>query len=93
MTDAGRAAIERAKANGSWSALDDVEDLVEPDELRAALDADPGARRNRDAFPRSAKRAILAWISTAKRGETRERRVAETARLAAEDVRANQPQR
>ena len=91
MTDAGRAAIERAKANGSWSALDDVENLVEPAELRAALDADPEARRHWDAFPRSAKRGILEWISAAKRPETREKRVAETARLAAENVRANFP--
>lgn len=32
MTDAGRAAVAVAEANGSWTALDDVEDLVEPDD-------------------------------------------------------------
>ena len=87
MTPAGQAAIDVAKENGSWSALDDVENLVEPDELKRALDADPDARRNWDTFPRSAKRAALEWISTAKRDETRERRVAETAQLAAKNVR------
>jgi uncharacterized protein YdeI (YjbR/CyaY-like superfamily) len=91
MTDAGRRAIAVAKANGAWSALDDVENLVEPDELRSALDADADARRYWDAFPRSAKRAILAWIGSAKKPETRERRIAETARLAAQNIRANQP--
>ena len=90
MTPAGQAAIDVAKANGSWSALDDVENLVEPPELKQALDADPDARRNWDAFPRSAKRAALEWISTAKRPETRARRISETARLAARNVRANQ---
>jgi len=89
MLPAGVAVVEAAKADGSWSALDDVENLVEPPELAAALDADPRARGHWDAFPRSAKRAILAWISTAKRPETRARRIAETARLAAENIRAN----
>jgi len=91
MTPAGEAAIDRAKSNGSWSALDDVENLVEPPELAAALDADSGARRNWDAFPRSAKRAILEWISTAKREETKARRIDQTVRDAAENIRANQP--
>ena len=90
MTDAGRRAIEVAKENGSWSALDDVENLIEPDELRAALDASPDARRHWEAFPPSAKKAILAWISTAKRPETRERRISEAVRLAAKNIRANQ---
>jgi len=90
MTPAGAAAVATAKANGAWSALDDVEQLVEPDDLRAALDADPAARRHWDAFPRSARRGILEWIGTAKTAPTREKRVAETARLAAQDIRANQ---
>jgi uncharacterized protein YdeI (YjbR/CyaY-like superfamily) len=90
MLPAGVAVVEAARADGSWTALDDVEDLVEPPALAAALDADPRARAHWDAFPRSAKRGILEWISTAKRPETRERRIAETARLAAENVRANQ---
>ena len=87
MAPAGQAAIDVAKENGSWSALDDVENLIEPPELKRALDAAPDARRHWDAFPRSAKRAALEWISTAKRDETRERRVSETARLAAKNER------
>jgi uncharacterized protein YdeI (YjbR/CyaY-like superfamily) len=91
MTDAGREAIAVAKQNGAWSALDDIENLVEPDDLRGELDATLEARRHWDSFPRSAKRAILDWIATAKRDETRRRRVSETARLAAENIRANEP--
>jgi uncharacterized protein YdeI (YjbR/CyaY-like superfamily) len=89
MTPAGQAAIDVAKENGSWSALDDVENLVEPAELKQALDADPDARRNWDAFPRSAKRAALEWVSTAKRDETRARRIAETAQQAAKNERVH----
>jgi uncharacterized protein YdeI (YjbR/CyaY-like superfamily) len=89
MHPAGEAAVAVAKENGAWSALDDVEALTEPEDLRQALDATPDARRHWDAFPPSARRAILEWIAD-KRDETRTKRVEETARLAAQDVRANQ---
>jgi hypothetical protein len=75
---------------GSGTALDAVEELVEPEDLGAALDAEPDARANWDGFPGSTKRAILEWIIAAKRPPTRASRVAETARLAAQGIRANQ---
>ena len=90
MQPAGLAKIEQAKADGSWNALDAVEALEVPPDLQAALASYPAAAANFEAFPRSAKRAILEWISTAKRPETRAARVSETARLANENVRANQ---
>ena len=90
MADAGRAAVEAAKRNGSWSLLDSVEALEEPDDLAAALNASPAARANFDAFPPSARKLVLTWIATAKREETRRKRIEEAARLAAENVRANQ---
>lgn len=90
MMPPGLAKIEAAKREGSWTALDAVENLEEPADLAAALDANADARRHWDAFPRSAKRGILEWISTAKKAETRAARVAETARLAAINERANQ---
>lgn len=90
MEPAGIATVEAAKADGSWTALDDIENLVEPDDLRAALDATPAAREHWDAFPRSVKRATLEWISLAKRPQTRAKRIEETATLAARGERANQ---
>jgi len=90
MTPAGLAVVEAAKADGSWSRLDAVENLLEPVELQRALDRSAAARANWDAFPRSTRRAILEWIGNAKRADTREKRIAETARLAAENIRANQ---
>jgi uncharacterized protein YdeI (YjbR/CyaY-like superfamily) len=90
MQPAGQAMIDLAKRTGTWTALDDVEALIEPDELGAALDAQSDARRHWDEFPRSTRRAILEWIGSAKRPETVQKRIAETARLAAVNVRANQ---
>ncbi len=82
MTAAGRRVVQEAKDSGRWTALDDVEDLVVPDDLSAAL-AHEGAAEKWDAYPGSQRRVMLQWIAQAKRPETRERRVAETARFAA----------
>ena len=90
MAPAGLAKIAAAKEDGSWAALDAVEALDVPPDLEAALAASPAAQQHWDAFPRSAKRGILEWIANAKRAETRARRIEETARLAAENIRANQ---
>jgi uncharacterized protein YdeI (YjbR/CyaY-like superfamily) len=90
LAPAGRAAVDAAKANGAWTLLDDVENLVVPDDLVAAFEAHPGSREQWDAFPPSARRAILEWIVQAKRADTRAKRVDETARLAAQGERANQ---
>jgi len=86
----GLAVIEAAKASGTWTALDDVENLVVPPDLAEALAAHPGAAEAWEGFPRSARRGILEWILTAKRPPTRARRIAETAERAARGERANQ---
>jgi uncharacterized protein YdeI (YjbR/CyaY-like superfamily) len=90
MAPAGLAAIERARSNGSWTILDAVERLEVPDDLGRALGARPPAREHWDAFPRSARRALLEWIALARRDETRARRIAATAEAAQRGERANE---
>lgn len=90
MAPAGLAKIEVARKDGSWEALDAVEALEIPPDLEKALASHGAAKSNFEAFPRSVKRGILEWISNAKKPETRAKRVEETARLAAENLRANQ---
>lgn len=85
MLPAGLAVIEEAKQNGTWSMLDDVENLVVPDDLAAALHAHPPAREYWDAFSRSSRRAVLVWLVQAKRPGTRARRIVETAENAAQN--------
>ena len=82
--------IEAAKADGSWTLLDAVEDLEIPADLAEALDALAPARANFEAFPKSARRGILEWIAQAKTAPTRAKRVGETAEKAAVNERANQ---
>ena len=89
LTEAGRAVVEEAKQSGAWSSLDAVEALEIPDDLAAALAGNAAAEANYDAFPPSSKKLILTWIATAKRPETRARRIEETVRLAGQNIRAN----
>lgn len=88
MTDAGRRAVEVAKANGYWTILDPVEDLIEPDELAAALDAVPAARANWDGFPPSARKQMLWWVISAMKPETRAKRIETIVAKAADGLRA-----
>ena len=75
MTDAGRRAVEVAKANGWWTAYDAVEDLIEPDDLAEALDASPAARDAWDGFPPSARKQMLWSVLSAGRPATRAGRI------------------
>jgi uncharacterized protein YdeI (YjbR/CyaY-like superfamily) len=88
MQPAGLAAGAAARANGHWTALDQTETLAEPADLAATLDASPAARGHWDAFPRSARRAILEWIGNAKTGATRQARIERTVSDAARGIRA-----
>ena len=78
MAPAGLASVEAAKADGSWTLLDDVEGLVVPEDLASALHANPAAERGFQGLPDSQKKMALYRIQTAKRPETRARRIAET---------------
>ncbi len=89
MAEAGMSKIEAAKKDGSWTQLDEVEALTVPDDLLAALAADEIAEKNFAAFSDSSKKNILWWIVSAKRAETRQKRIAETVSLAAKNIKAN----
>lgn len=68
---------------------DDIENLIEPDELRILLDATDQARQHWDNCPRSTRRAILEWINSAKTATTRTTQIEKTAADAVIDIRAN----
>ena len=84
LAPAGIAAVERAKGDGSWLLLDQVEALVIPADLAAALAAHPAGERAFAALPVSLRKQELYAISTAKRAETRERRIIATVTRALE---------
>ncbi len=90
MQEAGLAKINAAKADGSWDTLDSVDRLEIPAELEAAFGRYAGSSEHFANFPPGIKRGILEWIATARTAATREKRADETARLAAQNQRANQ---
>ena len=91
LTPAGQALVDAAKVNGAWTVYDEIEDLVIPDDLAAALQADSTAQANFARFSASAKKNILWWIKSAKTAPTRTRRIGTTVERAAENRMANHP--
>jgi uncharacterized protein YdeI (YjbR/CyaY-like superfamily) len=85
MTEAGQKAIDQAKADGSWSQADEADALIVPADLEAAFGGDPAARAAYEGLPDSSKKQNLWLVYSAKRPETRERRVAELVRRLTDD--------
>lgn len=75
--ESGLAKIEIAKQNGSWTSLDDVEDLRIPDDLKAAFEQNEIAFKNYQNFSPSYRKSYLYWLNQAKREETRNNRIAQ----------------
>lgn len=75
MTPAGWAAVERAKADGSWDLLDAVEQLLMPADLAEAFASQPGTREGFDRLSPSRRQMILWAVVSAKRPATRAQRI------------------
>lgn len=87
MMPAGLAAIEIAKANGAWTAYDAIDELAVPEDLAVSLAANPAAEQHWNGFSSSVKKGILYFIASARRPETRARRIARTVELASQNIR------
>jgi uncharacterized protein YdeI (YjbR/CyaY-like superfamily) len=87
MAEPGLAAVRIAKKNGSWDKLNDIERIGRgggpPDEVLAAIAAQPGLQEKFAALSPSKKKMLSYWVASAKRPETRERRIAELGNLIA----------
>ena len=78
MQPAGLAKIAAAKRDGSWTLLDSVEAMQVPDDLRRALGA--AGVRKLEALTPGRKKEHLRMLVTAKRPETRAKRIADIVR-------------
>lgn len=88
MTEAGLAKVREAKQNGQWDKASQREDTtVVPAELAEALAKDERARLNFEKLAPSYRRQFIYWVGTAKRQETRRKRVAEAVKMIREDRR------
>lgn len=73
LKPAGLAAVNAAKANGTWMALQDVDNLEEPPELLEVLRSQKGFDWWSNSAP-SYRRNALRWLASAKKDETRQKR-------------------
>ncbi|MFZ6053034.1 YdeI/OmpD-associated family protein [Halocola ammonii] len=85
MAEAGLKTIAEAKENGSWSMMDEIEQLIIPDDLKRALDQDGDARSFFMNLSKSKKKMLLHWVVVAKRKETRIKRIKEVVKHAAKE--------
>ena len=85
MTPAGLQKVEAAKQDGSWNQLDAIDELRFPQDFEKALTANQSAQKNFETFSDAAKKQILWWIETAKRPETRQKRITQAVAMAAQN--------
>ena len=88
MTNAGYEAIKEGKRSGKWqNAYTSKTIPAIPDDLQKALQASPTAQNNFQAFPNSTKLIYIHWIQSAKRPETRAKRIKQVVERAAKNIK------
>jgi len=87
MEEAGYKSIEIAKENGSWTILDEVEALVIPEDLKREFNNYKGSMEFFDSLSKSVKKGLLYWVISAKRKETRQKRILEIAENASRNLK------
>ena len=90
MTKAGLEIIETARQNGSWTILDEVEQLIVPDDLENEFKKHKDSKDFFLGLSKSVKKAILQWVVLARQQETRQKRIMEIAELASQKMKPKQ---
>lgn len=88
MHETGLKKIKIAKQNGSWTALDAVENGIIPKDLQDAFDKNPTAFKNYQNFAPSYRKSYLYWLNQAKRDVTRQKRITEIIQLCAKNIKS-----
>lgn len=77
MTEEGFASIETGKQNGSWTMLDEVEELIISADLEAEFSNNENAKNNFLGFSKSVRKVMLSWLVFARTTATRQKRITE----------------
>ncbi len=86
--ESGYKMIELAKQTGTWSAMDDVENGIIPEVLQNAFDQNPRAFENFQNFSKGYRKGYLSWLQSAKREDTKQKRISEIIRLCEANVKS-----
>lgn len=90
MTKAGLDIIDVAKQNGSWTILDNVEELIIPKDLEKAFKTSKVSKAYFLSLSKSVRKAMLQWLVLARQPETRQKRIEEIVTLAAKGMKPKQ---
>lgn len=90
MHEAGHKMIDLAKNTGTWTAMDDVENGVIPKDLQHAFNNNLKAFEHYQNFSRGYRKSYLSWLHSAKRIETRKKRISEIIRLCEANMKSRQ---
>ncbi|MEO0504528.1 MAG: YdeI/OmpD-associated family protein [Bacteroidota bacterium] len=88
MHKSGLSVIKKAKADGTWTLLDNVENGVVPEDLQRAFEQNAIAFKNFQSFTKGQRKSYLYWLFLAKRPETREKRIQEIIALSEQGVKS-----
>ena len=88
MHESGLKSIKIAKENGSWIALDDVENGIIPKDLQLAFNTTKIAFTNYKSFTKGQQKSYLYWLNQAKRDETRQKRIKEIIALCEQGIKS-----
>lgn len=83
MTKQGYESIEIAKQNGYWTILDEIEEVMVPDDLEIAFKKHNGSKDYFLSLSKSTRKIILSWIILVRKQETRQKRIEEVVESAA----------
>jgi uncharacterized protein YdeI (YjbR/CyaY-like superfamily) len=83
MHESGLRSIEISKRNGLWDFMDDVDNLIIPEDLSKALSRMEGATAFFASINNSSKRFTLRWLKLAKTEGTRKKRIQKIVELSA----------
>jgi uncharacterized protein YdeI (YjbR/CyaY-like superfamily) len=87
MHASGMRKIEQAKKDNSWTALDEVENFIIPEDLQLEFDKNLTAFNNYTSFAKSYKKGYLYWLHSGKRKATRDKRIAEIIKLCESNIK------
>ena len=88
MHESGLKKIQTARDNGSWNALDHVEELTIPEDLKAGFDKNETAYKNFLQFSKTYRKGYLYWLNQAKLSATRQKRISEIIRLCEQNLKS-----
>lgn len=85
--ESGYQMINLAKKTGTWTAMDDVENGIIPTDLQIAFNNSKIAFLNYQNFAKGYRKSYLSWLHSAKRDETRKKRITQIIELCANNIK------